>query len=235
MDSTKIDHPEIQLIKACIKVKYLVKALQISGELMSCGLEALKKAPQVETYYDHFEVLGMVGDLPITITRDNVQTYAPQLTALHLANKNLTTIPPIVFQLTSLKRLDLSGNSISSVPEGMTRLENLEVLDLSKNHLTHFPPIPRQLQKLFLAENRIESIPDLSETALSILDLESNGVQFSIQWRFPLGIVRAQLSHNLIASLPDLSPYSQLRILELRGNPLDEECLKGLTIEKIEI
>ncbi|KHN82731.1 Leucine-rich repeat-containing protein 24 [Toxocara canis] len=119
---------------------------------------------------------------------------------------------------------------------------NLKQIDLSHNLLTHFsfdslafspsfsgPPTSGgilQVERLVLAYNRFETIPDLSALhALRDLDISHNQIV-----RIPDGSLLLprlewiDLSHNLLARVQRLQFGGALRIVELDANPWNCDC-----------
>jgi Leucine-rich repeat (LRR) protein len=87
-------------------------------------------------------VLVMAGDYP-RVAAD--LQGAREASALLLASKQLTTLPPEISQLTSLQRLDLAGNQLTTLPAEIGQLTSLQRLDLRYNQLT---ALPRELAEL---------------------------------------------------------------------------------------
>lgn len=144
--------------------------------MMHCSLQALRGMGNEEQPNFQFKVLGQAFGQTVEVTQDNLPLLAPHLTTVKLPNRELTEIPPVIFTLTKLSRLDLSGNFIRSIPQEILKLKNLEVLDLSHNQISHFPPIPENLKQLYVADNQIESLPVLAESKLQVLDLSNNPI-----------------------------------------------------------
>ncbi|KAL5073660.1 hypothetical protein RYX36_012644 [Vicia faba] len=129
-----------------------------------------------------------------------------RLTALYLADNNLTGIvPDSLGQLSSLSALDLSGNSLTGIiPESFGFLANLSSLDLSGNFFSG--PVPSglgnlsRLQYLNLSGNSLNSLPAQLGGLVSLVDLD--------------------LSENSFSSgvFPDLRGSENLRIIVLRKN-----------------
>ncbi|CAI8600334.1 unnamed protein product [Vicia faba] len=129
-----------------------------------------------------------------------------RLTALYLADNNLTGIvPDSLGQLLSLSALDLSGNSLTGIiPESFGFLANLSSLDLSGNFFSG--PVPSglgnlsRLQYLNLSGNSLNSLPAQLGGLVSLVDLDLSENSFS-------GGV-----------FPDLKGSGNLRIIVLRKN-----------------
>ncbi|QLE54960.1 COR domain-containing protein [Nostoc sp. TCL26-01] len=175
--------------------------------------------------------------------RDNV-------TELDLSNKELTTLPPEIGQLsqmrsldlrfnqlssllpefgqlTNLQSLDLRSNQLSSLPPEFGQLTNLQSLDLRSNQLRTLPPEFGQLtnlQSLYLSSNQLSSLPpEFGQlTNLQSLYLSSNPLS-----SLPLEIVQLTklqslyLSSNQLSSLPpEIVQLTNLQSLNLRSNKL---------------
>lgn len=81
---------------------------------------------------------------------------------LYLSHFHLAEIPPQVFALTTLRRLDLSCNELRSLPASIGRLTALEELWLQGNPLESIDPAVsnlRQLRVLDLRETRLRALP----------------------------------------------------------------------------
>lgn len=82
---------------------------------------------------------------------------------LQLRFKRLRAIPPKVFEMQNLRRLDLGRNFIDSIPPEIGRLTNLEELDLRRNRIRIVPPEVgnlTELRTLNLSRNPILDLPD---------------------------------------------------------------------------
>jgi internalin A len=170
---------------------------------------------------------------------------------LDLGNKNLTSVPPEVFQLTHLRSLSLHCNSLSSLPPAIGRLTNLQILGLSSNRLTGLPSEIiklTKLQTLNLSGNYLNALPptigkliclqslNLSSNQLSSLpleicklinlqqlDLSSNRlIQLPLEIHRLIGLQVLRVSNNQISFLfPELFELVNLSVLDLRYNELD--------------
>lgn len=58
------------------------------------------------------------------------------VTTISLVNKNLSVVPPELFMLENLERLDLSDNLLTMLPEAITGLKKLKSLSLANNKWT---------------------------------------------------------------------------------------------------
>ncbi len=79
-----------------------------------------------------------------------------------LLEKQLSTLPDELFQLTKLESLSLRENRLTSLPSEICQLTRLRYLDLNWNQLTSLPPEIGQLTKLrrlYLIDNKLTSLP----------------------------------------------------------------------------
>ncbi|CAH0603337.1 unnamed protein product [Chrysodeixis includens] len=156
----------------------------------------------------------------------------PSLRRINLSNNQLTIIDPITFmESTLLEYVNVSGNSLVSIhPATFRNLANLYELDASYNRLIEFVPgLPRGVEKLYIQQNQITSLPmppspDLDLPSLRTLDISSNGIQ-----KIPHGSLKTL--HNLRrfymkrnglrqVEVTTFSDLSQLEILDLSYNQI---------------
>eukprot|EP00794_Sanderia_malayensis_P000449 gene449-1090_t len=109
------------------------------------------------------------------ILTENPRLTRGLITRLDLSFNQLSTLPVLVFQLPSLRKLNLSDNAITVLPSPEPKGDDkdgdqsltwncpaLEELELQKNQLTSLPKclfdLPK-LRNLYLAKNRITDVP----------------------------------------------------------------------------
>ncbi|KAM0918718.1 hypothetical protein ACQ4PT_008691 [Festuca glaucescens] len=110
--------------------------------------------------------------LPCRISHLNVTGY-----------RNLTDIPPALFNLTELVSLDLSNNNLSGqIPPGIANLTKLETWHFNNNQLSG--PFPngssglRSLQSLWMFDNYIEgTLPEFLANFTNLTDLRIYGMK----------------------------------------------------------
>ncbi|GLI68627.1 hypothetical protein VaNZ11_013105, partial [Volvox africanus] len=118
------------------------------------------------------------------------------LANMNLSSCGLTSLPPAVSSLMTLRILRLSHNRLTSLPVEISALTALEVLAADHNQLTSIPALRcSSLRHLELEENRLVR-PVLDLRALS-------------------NLVSLQLYGNPLDYLPELSPATALRSLSL--------------------
>ena len=165
------------------------------------------------------------------------QTQAENSTELDLSGKELTEIPPEIFQLSNLQILALFSNKITKIPNAIAALSNLQDLSLANNQITEIPDgllshsrsetaaLPN-LQWLDLSSNKITKIPDVIAALSNLQDLSLADNQITeipdviaslsnLQW--------LDLSHNQITKIPDaIAALSNLQTLNLYSNQITE-------------
>ena len=125
-------------------------------------------------------------------------------TTLDLSGWDLTSLPPEIGSLTSLRKLDLSLNELKSLPSEIGHLTALTYLDISLNELTSLPPELGNLTALTELEafsNNFTSLPP-EIGALTMLD-------------------SIDVSHNKLGSIPrEIGRLIKLRWLDISNNEL---------------
>lgn len=169
---------------------------------------------------------------------------------LDLSNKQLTSLPPEIGELTNLANLDLSRNQLTSLPPEIGKLTNLIRLNLSRNQLTSLPPEIgklRNLKYLYLGINQLASLPpeigdltNLNELTLGSNELTSLppetgkltnltnlnlGINQLTSLPLEIGkltnLTKLYLNENQLASLPpEIGKLTNLAELNVYGNPL---------------
>ncbi|RLN11681.1 hypothetical protein C2845_PM09G04090 [Panicum miliaceum] len=97
--------------------------------------------------------------------------------------KNITEIPPALFNLTELVTLDLSNNNLSgSVPREVGNLSKLETWHFNNNNLSGYFPhessLLRNLKSLWVFDNYIEgTIPEFIQNLTNLTDLRLYGMK----------------------------------------------------------
>lgn len=123
---------------------------------------------------------------------------------LDLSNHNLTVIPDIVCNLTSLRYLDLNHNNLTVLPGCIGNLKELRELHIQNNNLTILPDSIgdlKELRDLRLSNNSLVVLPD------SIGNLTK--------------LMRLSLDFNNLAGLPDsIGNLTKLEYLYLFSNSL---------------
>ena len=92
----------------------------------------------------------------------NDPSLAHLVTKVKLKRKNLTTLPPEIWNLTNLRLLWLDRNQLTTLPPEIGNLKNLEWLDLFDNQLTTLPPEIgnlTNLEGLGLINNKLTTLP----------------------------------------------------------------------------
>lgn len=163
--------------------------------------------------------------VPIECLRNN-------LTKLNLCCNEISSLPPELFQIKSLRELILFHNQITEIPSTFTQ-SYLEVLDVSENPLSNLPIIPTQLTalkinfcnftdiehclpkfnsliKLHAISNHLKSIPfipSLQELLVACNEL----TEFPQLQTSSMIMMVVDVSHNYIETVPSMrAPFTLL-------------------------
>uniref|UniRef100_T1HIN4 non-specific serine/threonine protein kinase n=1 Tax=Rhodnius prolixus TaxID=13249 RepID=T1HIN4_RHOPR len=129
------------------------------------------------------------------------------ITRLDISNNSLAWIPPIVFQLQSLKILNMAQNKIERLPT----TEDFD--DIVKSKISYTAPV---LEELYLQDNRLDTLPTeiFSLPSLIVLDVSNNKLSLLPyqMWKSPK-LRELNVAFNLLRELPtllnsDVSPSS---------------------------
>mgnify|MGYP001231857402 FL=1 len=143
---------------------------------------------------------SLFGELPENLADWNDQGRAIRL---NLANKEITTIPSTIDDLTELKQLFLSYNNISFLTYNIGNLEKLEHLSLSFNSLNDLPSTIGNLENLITLDvelNFLSSLPNEIGNLSNLLTLN--------------------VANNELSDLPNLSNLDKLENLYVNYNSL---------------
>lgn len=149
------------------------------------------------------------------------------ITELNLGDKNITTIPAEIGQLTHLTYLSLHNNQLSAIPSEIGYLTNLEQLYLNGNQFTVVPAEIWQLinlSALALSQNEFTVIPaEIGQlTKLSQLYLEDNQLtSFPTEIGQLVNLEFLRINNNQLTSLPpEMGQLVSLRRLNISENQL---------------
>lgn len=139
----------------------------------------------------------------------------PSGSTVKLIGLNITSIPePDVELLRNVERLSLRKNLLLHLPANFCTLKSLRYLDLDNNILQEIPPVLMQCPKLEILDlsyNNIECLPQeispLWSQQLKVLSLKNNNV-------------------SSIWGLKSITKFENLRVLEILGNPINQEELE---------
>ncbi|MFA6159107.1 MAG: leucine-rich repeat domain-containing protein [Candidatus Paceibacterota bacterium] len=149
------------------------------------------------------------------------------LRRLYLDHNQLTSLPPEMGRLSSLRGLHLGFNQLTSLPPEIGHLSSLQWLNLDSNQLTSLPPEIghlSSLQELDLTNNQLTSLPrEIGRlSSLVELNLEANQLASLPPEMGQLSsLQRLYLDHNQLTSLPpEIGHLSSLQWLNLSSNQL---------------
>lgn len=146
---------------------------------------------------------------------------------LRLCQKQLTTVPRELGQLSSLKGLTINQNQLASIPRELGNLLNLRSLNLGYNQLKSVPEELGQLSNLtwlLLHQNQLTRIPrEIGQlSSLQRFLLKRNQLASIPEELGNLPhLRRLDLSFNQLASIPE--GLEGRRGINLAGNPLTSD------------
>lgn len=150
------------------------------------------------------------------------------LRILNLSNNAMEKIGPSTFgTLPTLLEMDLSHNNLRDITRGaLAKTSGLRFLTMTNNKLEKIFQIPISLNRLNLAHNEINEIPDKTwptMNSLLNLDLSYNKLQNNLQKGSFAGLLtlqRLNLEANEISEIPrdSLSDLGTIQYLQLRDN-----------------
>ncbi|XP_039510311.1 malignant fibrous histiocytoma-amplified sequence 1 [Pimephales promelas] len=145
------------------------------------------------------------------------------------SGKKLKTLPTELFKSGGdAVKVDLQSNRLKQIT-GISQLTNLKELNLSKNEITDFPleiKGLRQLETLYMNQNRIKTIPEnvfTSLVKLKFLKLSTNRLE-----KLPIDVNSCQdltylnLSNNCLKNLDPIVDLTHLKELYVERNQLSE-------------
>jgi len=130
------------------------------------------------------------------IRHANDPNLAPLVTTVSIEGGYLTEIPPEIFKLKNLERLELQENDITSIPSEIGNLTNLKLLALQENEITSIPPEIGNLTNLtglLLYTNSITEIP--SEIG-NLINLEDFNLRRNGNLKIPPSQIRKMIQRS---------------------------------------
>ncbi|CAG9860792.1 unnamed protein product [Phyllotreta striolata] len=166
-----------------------------------------------------------IGDIPEECF---VEANKASVCSVDISKNKFVNIPSGLIHVSKfLTELNVSSNRIREIPEFLKDFTNLKFCDLSKNQLETLPHCLSELvfmRELILSNNRFKNIPSciFGMIGLEILLCNDNAIE-----EIPIDelvvlkrLTRLDLSNNNINFVPpQLGNMTQLRALELKGNP----------------
>ena len=167
------------------------------------------------------------------------------LSTLHtvlLAGNRITSLPLTLLASTALAVLDLSRNRLTgTLMSDDTTLPFLKSLDVSHNALTSIVDGPvsiPSLQTFNVAENRLKTLPDLSESE-NLITLSASGNKITT---IPEGLMGLQYLKNMDVSRNDLRKIDDrfgllksLTVLQVANNPLRDRKFLTMNTEDLKM
>lgn len=179
---------------------------------LNLGHNGLNNLPDIDTK----ELQKFTFDWNHLVTLD-FQIHS--LTSLSLVCVSLEKIAPS-FSFPNLDFLDLRMNRLMKVPNFQETTPKLRYLDISDNFITEFPKVPLTIEKLYLLNNSIRTIPDeVSQLQkLQVINFSNNLIKSVPQ--IPSVITKLFGSSNKIVE------FASINTPNLTDCALDDNMLK---------
>lgn len=148
----------------------------------------------------------------------------------------LEKFPEALNNLSGLESLDLTRNHIDALPPSVAQLQSLKSLTLDLNYLFHLPTeiaALQQLRELNIRQNGLKKLPaSMGQLInLEVLSLTNNNLTElpeEIGNLKNLKVLRLDLNHIQSLPLTIINLKDTLKILVLKGNPLDKQWLSDI-------
>jgi Leucine-rich repeat (LRR) protein len=140
-----------------------------------------------------------------------IEELGKNITILNLNDVGLTYLPPEIWQLSKLRKLDLNINRLTAIPAEIGQLSRLRILRLNNNQLTVISQEIGQLshlQVLGLSNNQLTVIPsEIGQLShLQVLGLSNNQLTaIPAEIGQLLRLKELHLSNNPLTVIPHLS------------------------------
>jgi Leucine-rich repeat (LRR) protein len=247
--SALINIQKITLINTSVVSIDSFKNLSKVNELTISESRSLQSVDGVEemtklTYLDlsdngivNIEGLNNLVNLESLSLRNNDITYFPsinmlkKLKSLDISNNNVSELGSDLSGLSNLETLNASNNNICDL-SSLDDLSSLEVLDLSFNNLSCNGGSPdftgltfaRNLEELYLNDNELVSVSDLSDKPLPlrVLHLENNFISDITPIKNFSFLEELYLDHNNISSIGDLTGLTNISGINLSFNQVSD-------------
>lgn len=137
---------------------------------ISLRFNNLKQLPIVLAKLKKLETLILANNRFLASTKWEYLTKMKALKVLDLsyALQNLSTLPKVIGEISSLKELNISGNKLKYLPVELKKLSSLEKLYCEINDFEEFPKIITQLPKLKELQIPAKALQDLPEDVLDL-------------------------------------------------------------------
>lgn len=210
-----------------------LRALILSGNKINGSLEALRHCPHLEeldlcqnslTSLDGLRHLKYLSVLKATMNEISDAEDLAHLSMLRVLDLSKNRLTSVQLSAPVLAKLVLYRNAIDST-SCLRQLPSLTQLDLGRNKLTELDDISEWtplLQKAFLYENRLVSLPELHLPLLTDLWVDNNQLEVLGPLGFLPSLERLQAKHNRLRALAHpIAASPLLKTLELAFNNLD--------------
>jgi Leucine-rich repeat (LRR) protein len=152
-----------------------------------------------------------------------------QLESLNLSCNQIGFLPNEFKNLSQLISLNLNNCGLQSFPPSLLELKHLKSLDISNNRILNFQSLEKvdnklvHLEELLMDNCNLKKKVKFSFVSLKKLSLKDNFLTHAPGWTLDTvcPFSEIDLSNNLIFKVKHISKYTNLRILILKNNKID--------------
>lgn len=151
------------------------------------------------------------------------------LNFLDLSRLNITRLPPQIWELSDLERVNLSNNKLDTLPSEIGKLKNLTELRIECNRLVNLPNEVgslKNLRSLILYKNRLQKLPKSigSLSKLEELKLHNNQIsELPNEIGYLSNLRSLYVNHNELNGLPpSLGKLKNISLIRIDGNHMPD-------------
>ena len=213
-------------IKEALKDRQRVFHLNLSGR----GLKAIPKEVEL---FENLRTLDLSKNKLKTIKGIDFSKL-PKLEGLNLYQNQLGQIPAILYEINNLQRLNLGANQIREISDDINNWKFLTALKLHHNQITHWPAsiALKYLETIQLNANKLETLPIAlfeQNPSLERLNVNDNQLKAFPEISPPTNLKVLNLGANNITDLGGLSQLYELQELIMDWNILDQAAVEAIS------
>ncbi|XP_068752299.1 leucine-rich repeat-containing protein 15-like isoform X3 [Montipora capricornis] len=208
----------------------------LNSNMFTClkNLEKLYLQRNLITNIQRNTFSGLTKLKQLYLNRNNIKTITPwafdncSLITLSLEYNQLLDLP-VFGRETDIRHLEMTGNPIKKLDVAtLAMYTNLERLYIGETNIAELPGLVfeknKKLKELYLQRNLITNIERNTFsglTKLKQLNLNGNRIKTITPWAFDnCSLITLSLEYNQLLELPVFGRETEIRHLEMTGNPI---------------